>query len=317
VSRSDPDATRIVRLWLEEGVTALPDHVLDAVLNQLPATSQRQLSWLARRSPIMNNTIRLIAAAAAVAVATLIGYQLLIAPNVGGPGPAPIESPSAPPTATLAPSVGTGSVFPPPGPLEAGTRYAVPAPAPGSRAVSYSFAVPTSGWNSGGEFTIDAGGFELAAEASVWFFDNYSLFEDDGRLPMIPAVLDDPCVHDGLQSQSFEASLAGQAEALASMPGTELVSGPSDVTLDTRSSRRVTIDVPDEVGCAREEFWLLFNQSAGPDAFYPNWLGETIHAWLIDVDGEIFNIWAQVRPGDAIADLEAEIQQIVDSIQFE
>ena len=48
-----------------------------------------------------------------------------------------------------------------------------------------------------------------------------------------------------------------------------------------------------------------------------NWLGETLHAWLIDVDGEIFTIWAQVLPGDAGADLEAEIQQVVDSIQFE
>jgi len=39
---------------------------------------------------------------------------------------------------------------------------------------------------------------------------------------------------------------------------------------------------------------------------------------LIDVDGEIFNIWAQMRyPGDASADVEAEIQQIVDSILFE
>ena len=35
---TDRDVTRIVRSWLEEGVTALPDRVLDAVLDQLPAT---------------------------------------------------------------------------------------------------------------------------------------------------------------------------------------------------------------------------------------------------------------------------------------
>ena len=32
----DRDTTRIVRSWLEEGVTALPDRVLDAVLDQAP-----------------------------------------------------------------------------------------------------------------------------------------------------------------------------------------------------------------------------------------------------------------------------------------
>ena len=33
---ADRDADRIVRSWLEEGVTALPDRVLDAVLDQVP-----------------------------------------------------------------------------------------------------------------------------------------------------------------------------------------------------------------------------------------------------------------------------------------
>jgi len=35
---TDRDTTRIVRSWLDEGVTVLPDRVLDAVLDQVPAT---------------------------------------------------------------------------------------------------------------------------------------------------------------------------------------------------------------------------------------------------------------------------------------
>jgi energy-converting hydrogenase Eha subunit A len=101
MSRSEPDATRIVRLWLEEGATALPDRVLDAVLDQLPVTPQRRPFRLAWRTPIMNNTVRLVAAAAAVVVVALIGYQLLVAPNVGGPDASP--SPSLP-AATAPPS---------------------------------------------------------------------------------------------------------------------------------------------------------------------------------------------------------------------
>ena len=67
---TDRDTTRIVRSWLEEGATALPDRVLDAVLDQLPATSQRRASWPARRFRTMTMPIRIaVAAAALVAVA--------------------------------------------------------------------------------------------------------------------------------------------------------------------------------------------------------------------------------------------------------
>ena len=52
---TDRDVTRIVRSWLEDGATALPDRVLDNVLDQLPATSQRRAWWPARRLREMNS----------------------------------------------------------------------------------------------------------------------------------------------------------------------------------------------------------------------------------------------------------------------
>ena len=54
---TDRDTTRLVRSWLEEGATALPDRVLDAVLDQVPATPQRRSWWPARRSADMNNRL--------------------------------------------------------------------------------------------------------------------------------------------------------------------------------------------------------------------------------------------------------------------
>ena len=54
---TDRDVTRIVRSWMDEGVTQLPDRVLDAVLDQLPATPQRRSVWTARRLFLMNNNI--------------------------------------------------------------------------------------------------------------------------------------------------------------------------------------------------------------------------------------------------------------------
>ena len=41
---TDRDVTRIVRSWLDDGATRLPDRVLDQVLDALPATPQRR-AW--------------------------------------------------------------------------------------------------------------------------------------------------------------------------------------------------------------------------------------------------------------------------------
>jgi len=84
---TDRDITRTVRSWLEDGVTALPDRVLDDVLDQLPATHQRRATWWpARRIAQMNTAARFGLAAAAVVVAALLGYNYLVAPNIGDPG---------------------------------------------------------------------------------------------------------------------------------------------------------------------------------------------------------------------------------------
>ncbi|HSL32962.1 MAG TPA: hypothetical protein VK871_04880, partial [Candidatus Limnocylindrales bacterium] len=60
---TDRDVTRIVRSWLEEGVRALPDRVLDTVLEQLPATPQRRSRWPTRRFAVNNYAKVAIAAA--------------------------------------------------------------------------------------------------------------------------------------------------------------------------------------------------------------------------------------------------------------
>ncbi len=68
-----------------QGNTPLPDDVRDAIRAELPSTHQRPAWWPARRSPEMNNAMKLGLAAAAVVVAALLGYNYLLAPSVGGP----------------------------------------------------------------------------------------------------------------------------------------------------------------------------------------------------------------------------------------
>jgi hypothetical protein len=95
---TDRETTRLVRSWLEEGVTSLPDRVLDAVLDQLPATPQRRAWWPAWRFSDMNTYVKFAIAAAAVLVVAVVGYNFL--PGRGGVGgPAATPSPSPAPLA--------------------------------------------------------------------------------------------------------------------------------------------------------------------------------------------------------------------------
>ena len=93
---TDRDTTRIVRSWLEEGVTALPDRVLDTVLDQVPATPQRRSWWPPRRFAQMNRVLLAASAAAAFAV-VLAGIGLLGKPSSVGPATSPTPSSSSSP----------------------------------------------------------------------------------------------------------------------------------------------------------------------------------------------------------------------------
>ena len=108
---TEPEDTRIIRSWLEEGVMALPDRVLDSVLDQLPATPQRRVRRPAWRSNTMAIPIRLAAAAAAIGVLSVVAG---IVPGTSGPGTTDlVASPSpgavsSPAPAGLAPALVTG-----------------------------------------------------------------------------------------------------------------------------------------------------------------------------------------------------------------
>ena len=101
---ADQETTRLVRSWLEQGATALPDRVLDAVRDQLPATHQRRSSWSARRFEPMNNYARLAIAAVAVVVVAIGGFALLQPGGSSGTGGTPAADPSSTPSPSAAAS---------------------------------------------------------------------------------------------------------------------------------------------------------------------------------------------------------------------
>jgi len=95
---ADRDEIRIVQTWLEDGVTALPDRVLDAVIAQLPATKQvRPYGGLTRYMHMtmsLPGSARLAVIAAAAASVAVVGFAVLSKTDVGVQ-PTPSPSPTA------------------------------------------------------------------------------------------------------------------------------------------------------------------------------------------------------------------------------
>ena len=106
---TDREMERIVRSWLEPGLTTLTDDVLDPVLDQLPATPQRRRWSPAGRIAPMNPIAKFAIAAAAVVVVAIVGFNLLrpaASSQVGGvpsasPGPSSSPAPLVPETSEV------------------------------------------------------------------------------------------------------------------------------------------------------------------------------------------------------------------------
>src|SRR6476661_179204 len=207
---ADRDVTRIVRSWLEEGRTALPDRVLDAVLDQLPATRQNRAAWPVRRFHVMNTTARFLSAAAAVAVVATI--VVLALPRAGGPGARPTFPLSMVP---LMNGAGPGTDLPP------GT-YLIGDPFP----VRAAITVP-AGWTP---YTVDAQNAGILvnhtkpADGSGW-----GLFFLAG-----PHFYKDPChPQDGTVEATAVSTAAKVVATLAGLPSVT-ASSPVAITVDGR-----------------------------------------------------------------------------------
>lgn len=84
--------TRTVLSWLREDAHENAERMLLRALDEVDTTPQRRSWWPAWRSSRMNTYAKLIAAAAAVLVVAVVGYQFL--PGNGGIGGQPTIAPS-------------------------------------------------------------------------------------------------------------------------------------------------------------------------------------------------------------------------------
>jgi hypothetical protein len=179
--------------------------------------------------------------------------------------------------------------------------------------VTFSFRVPTTvGWerfrsissdkSAGGPISINKSivGAQ-GAEAMIY----WTSFPDGDYA--------DPCAR--LLSPPVGPSAGDVAAAVSTAPGTELVAGPSDVTVGGRPAKHVVLTVRENVGCDPGFFYTWRDVNGG--ALWPTTgVGDTIRVWIVDVDGTRLFIAAETTE-QASSGLQKEIQQIVQSIRFD
>ena len=181
--------------------------------------------------------------------------------------------------------------------------------------VSLTFRVPRSGWTNGpivhppdgGEFrqggfaiTKDTGGFQ-AAEAVVF----WTSFSEGEHVDSCTDLLGPT---DGI-------SAADLAFAMATTPGADLVSGPSQVTIDGHRAQHVVITVRDDRGCDPGFFFSWRSECWGP-CWTRTRVGDTVRVWIVDARGTRLVIEAETakRAGPIV---ERELDHIVASIGLE
>jgi hypothetical protein len=218
------------------------------------------------------------------------------------------SAPAASPDAAQETPGGDGSPSPVALPSAASSGFIEPVPPARSElvvgGVPFSFRLParSRGWERFGDISINKSIVGSQGAEAIIFWTTFP----DGDIAEPCAVLLDP--RDG-------RSAADLAAAVATAPGVELVSGPSDVTLDGRAAEHAVLIVRERVGCDPGFFFSWEDVYAG--AFWRGTpIGSTIRAWAVDVDGTIVFIGAATSKL-ADADLEREVEQIVGSIRID
>jgi hypothetical protein len=285
---AERETTRIVRSWLGEDEHESAERILSIVLDRLATTPQHRSWWPVRR-PFMSTYAKLVAAAAALVVVAVVGYNFLPGTGIGGRStPVPTASPA--PTAAPLLSDDTPSLAP--------GDYVTGNPFP----VRVTATVP-AGWHGhlAGPYYADLWPEGLTGAHGLYFV-----------LPSKVSI--DPCDY----SKGF-ADVGGETvndltAALRSEPGLQ-VTGISSTSIDGYTGTQVVLTAPTALtGCTLSpEGYVLWQNPLG--GISPGLLpGESIRVTILDVAGQ--RLVLVLQDGRYSAEKQAEAQAVFDSIRI-
>ena len=118
--------------------------------------------------------------------------------------------------------------------------------------IRLSVTLPTSGWRSDRCFFLDKGVEATPEGASLLFWDANPI-----------GVFYDPC--DKEKAPPAGPSAADLASVVSTLPGADLVSGPTDVTVGDAPAKHVVLTVPEDASCGAEgpDFRLWYAPAEG------------------------------------------------------
>jgi len=299
----------LVSSWLADvAPAAAPPDLHARVVQGVARTSQRGIEpgqtwrrWFGRAR------LAIAVAAAVIVIVVGAGYRPPADPAVGPPGN---PSPSVDPSDGAAPWVFPSGALFHERPLDQFGDYRPVRQLLAVDGIAFSFKVPASRWKPFPRFWD---GFLIGKRIDA----------DHGVAGLIfwaaiPGAEHATACLGAMRSGATTA--LGVASAVASAPGTSLERPPTEVTVGGRPAVRVSIVVRDGTGCG-PGFVYTWDPQANAAAWAGPAPGDTIDAWVVDVDGRLLFIGAIVS-GAAFADadrpkLEPEIDAIVGSLRFE
>ena len=281
--RTEQETTDVVRAWLEDGVTVLPDRVIDRVLEDVPTTRQSRF-WLAPVGPA-----GVLVAAAALLVMVVGGVTIgqRIGDGIRNPTPSPAVR-------SLVPV--------PPGPLESGP-YVIDAGFP----LRIEFDVP-DGWSKtslGADYAVltshpDGVPERPPSGVTLGFYTVANLFAGPCELggPMM-----DPPV--GPTVEDLVAAFRG--------PPDHQASAATPASIGGYPGQRIELDV--------HLYMCPFDQAQlwqTPTGSVRTMAGEEEMStlWIVDVDGERLVVDATSYPETSDEDVD-ELLAVVDSIRIQ
>jgi hypothetical protein len=280
----EPTTTRAVRSWLQDGVTRLPDRVLDGVLDEVAATPQRRRPWSTRL------LLGVSFAAAVVAAAAIVGSGLL--PST--------RTTVAPPTdATLAPRISS--------PLDQGALDAGTHTIEGVFDADVAFTVP-AGWSVGDVGVDHVEIVKVPPDQPVRALDGMGV----GYF-LIDNLFFDPCAPDDRTIEpSIGPTVDDLAQGFANVAGYR-ASAPVATTIDGYRGLRVDLD-PVLYMCPISDAHLWTTPAGWIQSVRRE--EERNMLWILDVDGVRLVIDAYTVRGAANDD-PSELEAIVESIRIQ
>ena len=297
----DPD--RLIRSFLSEGETDLPDRAFDAVRRDIHRTRQRVVigPW---REPDMSSLAKLAAAAAAVAVIALIAVLALPRGNGGVGGTQSGPSATAVPTPSPSPQP-----LPQSGAVQPGRYWLNAVGDPTANPLPRIALTLPAGWTANGDLLLK----NYAPDMNFGGLDA----SDVGAGPALVAwqmsgTFVDPCTDHTLVKPTPGPGIDALANALAHQPGTT-AGPPTAVTVDGYTGKFVELTVTADITKCSDKFWIW----ASPDgnSRFVQGTNEMNRMYILDVEGRRFTFNARIPARTTAAD-RVELETIIDSFDI-